>query len=97
MSLSRHERSWLRQASQALARSDPRLTGMFAIFGRLTAQEPLPGHEQLPRLAHLGGRAEPPGPPRQGRPPHRISSALARPARAAAVFIAPAAAARGPT
>lgn len=90
MSLSHRERSQLRATSQALARSGPSLTAMFAIFGRLTADEPLPAHEQLLGPAYLSGRAEPPGPAPPGRPPHRIPGVLARPARAAAAVFAPA-------
>jgi hypothetical protein len=47
MSLSFRERRQLGRIGRTAGRSDPRLAAMLAIFGRLTATEPMPRHEHL--------------------------------------------------
>ncbi len=46
MSLSVREQRQLRRIAEAVRRSDPHLVSMLAIFGSLTAGEPVPGYEQ---------------------------------------------------
>lgn len=50
MNLPCRQRRLLREIDDAVCRSDPRLASMLAIFGRLTAAEEMPGHEQLRTL-----------------------------------------------
>jgi hypothetical protein len=55
--MSVREQRQLDTIDEAVGRSDARLAGMLAIFGRLTAGEPMPDREQLIRLAGRAGRA----------------------------------------
>jgi hypothetical protein len=48
MSLSFRERRQLGKIGKTVGQSDPHLASMLAIFGRLTAAEPVPRHEHLP-------------------------------------------------
>lgn len=61
------EQRLLDKISDALRRSDPQLASMLAIFGRLTAGEPMPDREQLGRLT---------GQPRAAL--HKASATMAR-------------------
>jgi hypothetical protein len=47
MRLSLIERWRLRRIGRAVGRADPRLAGKLAIFSRLAAGDPMPGHERL--------------------------------------------------
>ncbi len=67
MCMSVREQRQLDTIGEAVGRSDARLTAMLAIFGRLTAGEPMPDREQLTRL---GGRAP--------AALHRVGAAMAR-------------------
>lgn len=57
MCLSVREQQQLDTIGDAVSRSDTRLASMLAIFGRLTAGEPMPDREQLTRLTGRAGRA----------------------------------------
>lgn len=60
MSLSRRDRRILQEAGGGLARSDPGLASMLAVFSQLTAGEPVPGRQQARSrraLASLAGCA----------------------------------------
>ncbi|MGH3155369.1 MAG: DUF3040 domain-containing protein [Streptosporangiaceae bacterium] len=60
MSLSRRDRRMLREAAGSLAKSDPGLASMLALFNQLTSGEPVPGRQRArPRraLAALAGCA----------------------------------------
>ena len=48
MSLSHHQRHQLHRIEAGLLRSDPQLTTMLGIFGRLSAGEAIPAWEQVP-------------------------------------------------
>ena len=48
MSLSQHQRHQLHRIETGLLRSDPQLTAMLGIFGRLSAGEAMPAWEQVP-------------------------------------------------
>jgi hypothetical protein len=48
MSLSRRQRHQLHRIETSLLRSDPQLTAMLGVFGRLSAGEVMPAREQLP-------------------------------------------------
>jgi hypothetical protein len=48
MSLTRAQQRTLDAIAAVLQASEPRMAAMFAMFGRLTNQEPTPGREQLP-------------------------------------------------
>lgn len=47
MRLSLIERWRLRRMAKAVGRADPRLAAKLAIFSRLAAGDPMPGHERL--------------------------------------------------
>ena len=47
MWLSLTERWRLRRIGKAVGRADPRLAAKLAIFSRLAAGDPMPGHERL--------------------------------------------------
>jgi hypothetical protein len=47
MRLSLIERWRLRRMARAVGRADPRLAAKLAIFSRLAAGDPMPGHERL--------------------------------------------------
>jgi hypothetical protein len=57
MCMSVREQRQLDTIGEAVGGSDARLATMLAIFGRLTAGEPMPDREQLTRLAGRAGRA----------------------------------------
>jgi hypothetical protein len=57
MRLSVREQRQLDTIDEAVSRSDARLASMLATFGRLTAGEPMPDREQLPRRPGPAGRA----------------------------------------
>jgi len=48
MSLSHHQQHQLHRIETGLLRSDPQLTAMLGIFGRLSAGEAMPAWEQVP-------------------------------------------------
>ncbi len=48
MSLSHHQQHQLHRIETGLLRSDPQLTAMLGIFGRLSAGEVMPAWEQVP-------------------------------------------------
>ena len=48
MSLSHHQQHQLHRIEAGLLRSDPQLTKMLGIFGRLSAGEAIPAWEQVP-------------------------------------------------
>jgi hypothetical protein len=47
MTLLRHQERLLRRADRALSRSDPELASMLPFFARITADQKMPGWEQL--------------------------------------------------
>jgi hypothetical protein len=47
VSLPSRQQRLLRAIDKAICRCDPRLASMLAIFDRLAAGDPMPGHEQL--------------------------------------------------
>jgi hypothetical protein len=57
MCLSARDQRLLDQAGEDVARSDPRLASMLAIFARLTAGEAMPDREQVSVPAGPGRRA----------------------------------------
>jgi len=57
MCLSVREQRQLDTIGEAVSRSDARLASMLAIFGRLTAGEPMSDSERLTRQAGRAGRA----------------------------------------
>src|SRR5215471_8915606 len=48
MSLSHRQRHQLHRIETGLLRSDPQLTAMLGVFGRLSAGEVMPAREQMP-------------------------------------------------
>ena len=48
MSLSHRQQHQLHRIETGLLRSDPRLTAMLGVFGRLSAGEAMPAREQMP-------------------------------------------------
>ena len=56
MDLSRRQQRRQLRVLDGELRADPRLAGLLGIFSRLTAADPMPGHEQLPARVHWTGR-----------------------------------------
>ncbi len=52
MSLSHHQQHQLHRIETGLLRSDPQLTAMLGIFGRLSAGQAMPAWEQVPSRQH---------------------------------------------
>jgi hypothetical protein len=67
MCLSVREQQQLDTIGEVVSRSDARLASMLAVFGRLTAGEPIPDREQLTGLTSRAGRAR-----------HAVGAAMAR-------------------
>jgi hypothetical protein len=67
MRLSVREQRQLDTIGVAVSQSDVQLASMLATFARLTAGEPMPDREQLPRLARS----------RAGRAWHAVGAAMA--------------------
>jgi hypothetical protein len=53
MSPSRRQQRQLHRIETGLVRSDPRLTAMLGVFGRLSAGEVMPAREQMPSRHHM--------------------------------------------
>lgn len=66
MRLSLTEYWRLRRIGKAMRQADPLLAGKLAIFSRLAAREPMPGHE---RLHATGGHSQEPLMQRHQRAP----------------------------
>ena len=52
MSLSHRQQHQLHRIETGLLRSDPQLTAMLGVFGRLSAGEVMPAREQMPSRQH---------------------------------------------
>ena len=52
MSLSHRQQHQLHRIETSLLRSDPQLTAMLGVFGRLSAGEVMPAREQMPSRHH---------------------------------------------